>query len=102
MAKAKKKVPKLAKAKALFREGKLHPVESLPLLVAESQTEDRTFYLVDLEAETCTCPGYVHGKTRPCKHLLAAFMWLGAEEAERTEKEREDVILLDKVLRRAG
>mgnify|MGYP001627333826 CR=1 FL=1 len=92
---------KLEKGKALL--GKVHPVAGMDgLFVVESEAQPGKRYLVDLEAETCTCPGYVHGKTRPCKHLLAAFMWLGAKEAERTEKEREDVILLDKVLRRAG
>lgn len=29
-------------------------------------------YAIDLLHEACTCPAFVKGKTRPCKHLLAA------------------------------
>lgn len=40
----------------------------------------------DLEAETCTCPAYAQGKTRPCKHQVAVVLslWL-REKRERAQ-----------------
>lgn len=70
---------KLEKAEALLKEGKVHPVMGCKdLFVVESQ-EGRGHYLVDLGAETCTCPAWAQGKTRPCKHLLAAVLHLWTE-----------------------
>jgi uncharacterized Zn finger protein len=40
---------------------------------------------VDLEGETCTCPAFAQGKTRPCKHLIAAVLY----EYEREKALRE-------------
>ncbi len=41
---------------------------------------------MDLEAETCTCPAYAQGKTRPCKHQVAVVLslWL-REKRERAQ-----------------
>lgn len=72
---------RLEKAKALVREGRVHPVQGLPdIFVVESQ-EGKGLYLVDLGQETCTCPAWTQGKTRPCKHLVAAALqaWLEGE-----------------------
>ncbi|MDM7324093.1 MAG: SWIM zinc finger family protein [Thermus sp.] len=80
---------RLEKAKALVQEGKVHPVPGLPeVYVVESQA-GRGFYLVDMERETCTCPAYTQGKTRPCKHMVAVVLkvWL----AEEASKGRPDV-----------
>ena len=61
-------LPRLEKPQALFAEGKVHPVLGKEgLFVVESQ-EGKGHYLVDLEAETCTCPAFAQGKMRPCKH----------------------------------
>jgi len=35
-----------------------------------SMTDPSKKYEVDLEKETCNCPAYAKGKTRPCKHLV--------------------------------
>ncbi|WP_114313575.1 SWIM zinc finger family protein [Thermus caldifontis] len=80
---------RLEKAKDLVERGKVYPVGGLPdVFVVESQ-EGGGFYLVDLGRETCTCPAWTNGKTRPCKHMVASalYAWaLGAhpEEGERT------------------
>ncbi len=78
---------KLEKAKALL--GKVHPVAGMGgVFVVESETQPGKRYLVDLEAETCTCPAYAQGKTRPCKHQVAAVLslWL-QEKRERAQAE---------------
>lgn len=79
---------RLEKAKALVEEGKVHPVEGLPdLFVVESQ-EGGGFYLVDLQRETCTCPAWTNGKTRPCKHMLATALYAWALEGYPEKGER--------------
>jgi uncharacterized Zn finger protein len=78
-------LPRLEKAQALLAEGKVHPVLGKDgLFVVESQ-EGKWHYLVDLEGETCTCQGFSLGRTRPCKHLLAAVL----HEYEREKALRE-------------
>lgn len=80
---------KLEKAKALL--GKVHPVAGMDgLFVVESETQPGKRYLVDLEAETCTCPAYAQGKTRPCKHQVAVVLslWL-REKRERAQARTE-------------
>ncbi len=45
---------------------------------------DRT-YLVDLRSGgSCTCPAYVHGSRRPCKHMGWARVHQEAEAARAT------------------
>jgi uncharacterized Zn finger protein len=78
-------LPRLEKAQALLEGGKVHPVLGKDgLFVVESQ-EGKGHYLVDLEGETCTCPAFAQGKTRPCKHLIAAVL----HEYEREKALRE-------------
>lgn len=75
---------KLEKAKALL--GKVHPVAGMDgIFVVESESQPGKRYLVDLEGETCTCPAFAQGKTRPCKHLIAAVL----HEYEREKALRE-------------
>ncbi|BDG17743.1 SWIM zinc finger family protein [Thermus brockianus] len=72
---------KLKKAEALLKEEKLLPVMGCKdLFVVEGQ-EGKGHYLVDLGAETCTCPAWTQGKSRPCKHPLAAVLHLWREES---------------------
>ncbi|MCS6869605.1 MULTISPECIES: SWIM zinc finger family protein [Thermus] len=79
---------KLERALALVEAGKVHPVVGRPqVFVVESQ-EGRGHYLVDLEGETCTCPAWTSGKTRPCKHLLAVVVHLWREGQDRREAAR--------------
>jgi uncharacterized Zn finger protein len=79
---------KLEKAKALL--GKVHPVAGMDgLFVVESESQPGKRYLVDLEAETCTCPAYAQGKTRPCKHLMAAVLSLWLQEKRERERVRD-------------
>jgi len=28
-------------------------------------------YTVDVQTQTCTCPAWIHGSRRPCKHITA-------------------------------
>ncbi len=42
---------------------------------------------MDLEAETCTCPAYAQGKTRPCKHQVAVVLSLWLREKRRAQVE---------------
>jgi uncharacterized Zn finger protein len=58
------------------------------LFVVDSQ-EGKGRYLVDLEAETCSCPAFVQGKTRPCKHLIAAVLHEYEREKALRERKRE-------------
>lgn len=77
---------KLEKALTLVDAGMVHPVLGKPqVFVVESQ-EGRGHYLVDLEAESCTCPAWTSGKTRPCKHLLAAVVHLWRKGQGRREE----------------
>jgi uncharacterized Zn finger protein len=62
------------KAQALLNEGKVHPVPGRPgLFVVKGQ--GKTYYTVDLRSETCTCSSWGYGRTRPCKHLIAAALY---------------------------
>jgi uncharacterized Zn finger protein len=63
------------KAQRLLAEGKVHPVPGKPgFFVVKSQGK-KTYYAVDLGNETCTCPSWGYGRTRPCKHLIAAALY---------------------------
>lgn len=70
-------LPRLEKARLLVEEGKVHEVVGAPHLFVVDSQEGRGRYLVDLKEGTCTCPAFVQGKTVPCKHILAAtlFIW---------------------------
>jgi predicted nucleic acid-binding Zn finger protein len=63
------------KAQALLNEGKVHPVPGKPGLFVVKGQEKKTYYIVELKGETCTCPAFAHGKTRPCEHLIAAALY---------------------------
>lgn len=39
-------------------------------------------YAVDTLHEACTCPAYVKGKTRPCKHLLSVTEYTNIPKAK--------------------
>ena len=65
---------RLEKAQALLNEGKVHPVPGRPgFFVVKGQ--GKTYYTVDLRSETCTCSSWGYGRTRPCKHLIAAALY---------------------------
>jgi predicted nucleic acid-binding Zn finger protein len=82
-------LPRLEKAQALLEGGKVHPVLGKDgLFVVESQ-EGKGHYLVDLEGETCICPAFAQGKSRPCKHLIKHLIAAVLHEYEREKALRE-------------
>jgi predicted nucleic acid-binding Zn finger protein len=44
---------------------------------------------VDLEGETCICPAFAQGKSRPCKHLIKHLIAAVLHEYEREKALRE-------------
>ncbi len=49
--------------------------EPLDYMLIPSQSKDGTFYMVDRQEKTCTCPDHQYRKVI-CKHLLAAIEML--------------------------
>lgn len=73
----------------------------MPIMRVESHTNSTVFYEIDTDKETCSCPAWVKGKRRPCKHLqkvgvipkvtyTAKELWAG-EVVSRTESVQEAV-----------
>lgn len=85
LARAEEFLRRLERAQELVRAGKVFPVPGLKGRYVVVGSQD---YLVNLEAESCTCPDWERGQV--CKHLLGA--WLVERRGEKGEEKREVVL----------